>query len=106
MMRDRVKHKIYRTRDAARAELVDYIELFYNAKRQSSTSENLAPVEYDRQYRQRLGVSRKSVAVQTASSCSPSNFSKAFTATMKNISFDFQRSPEWPPGYCPVSNGF
>ena len=98
-MREGVKHKIYPTRDAARAELVDYIELFYNAKRRPSTSENLAPIEYDRQYRQRLRVSRESVAVQTARSCSPSNFSKAFPAAMKGISFDFQRSPEWPPGY-------
>lgn len=55
MKRERVKRKIYPTRDAARADLFDYIELFYNPKRRHSASENLAPVEYERQYRQRLG---------------------------------------------------
>jgi putative transposase len=34
---ERIDRKTYRTRDAAKADVFDYIELFYNPKRRHST---------------------------------------------------------------------
>jgi putative transposase len=34
---ERTAHKTYRTRDEAKADVFDYIECFYNAKRRHST---------------------------------------------------------------------
>ena len=40
--------KVYRTRDAARADVFDYIERFYNTIRRHSTNGYLSPVEFER----------------------------------------------------------
>jgi putative transposase len=45
---ERLAHKIYRTRDAARAEVFDYIERFYNLTRRHSAIGYLSPVEFER----------------------------------------------------------
>lgn len=45
---ERVRGKVYRTRDAARADLFDYIERFYNTIRRHSTIGYLSPVEFER----------------------------------------------------------
>ena len=37
------------TRDEARADVFDYIERFYNAKRRHSTIGYLSPMEFERQ---------------------------------------------------------
>jgi putative transposase len=39
--------KVYRTRDQAKADVFDYIERFYNAKRRHSTIGYLSPVEFE-----------------------------------------------------------
>ena len=44
---ERVKRKVYRTRDQARADIFDYIERFYNPKRRHSTNGYLSPVQYE-----------------------------------------------------------
>ena len=46
---ERVNSKVYRTRDAARADVFDYIERFYNTIRRHSTIGYLSPVEFERQ---------------------------------------------------------
>ena len=46
---ERVAHKIYRTRDQTRADVFDYIERFYNAKRRHSTIGYISPVEFEMQ---------------------------------------------------------
>src|ERR1043165_2435913 len=46
---ERTGRKTYRTRDEARADVFDYIELFYNAKRRHSTIGYLSPMEFERQ---------------------------------------------------------
>jgi putative transposase len=51
LKRERVKRKIYLTRDEARSDVFDYIELFYNPKRRHGANEGLAPVEYERRFR-------------------------------------------------------
>jgi putative transposase len=45
---ERIAKKTYRTRDAARADVFDYIERFYNTVRRHSTIGYLSPVEFER----------------------------------------------------------
>jgi putative transposase len=49
LKRERVKRKIYPTRDQARADGFDYIELFYNPVRRHGNSQGLSPVEFEKQ---------------------------------------------------------
>lgn len=46
---ERVRRQVYRTRDAARADVFDYIERFYNTTRRHSTIGYLSPVEFEQQ---------------------------------------------------------
>lgn len=45
---ERIGKKTYRTRDAARADVFDYIERFYNTVRRHSTIGYLSPVEFEK----------------------------------------------------------
>jgi len=42
-----VHHRTFATRDQARAEIFDYIEIFYNRQRAHATLQYLSPVEYE-----------------------------------------------------------
>ena len=53
--RERVKKKIYGTREEARSDIFGYIEMFYNSKRRHGSSNQMSPTEYENQYYQRLG---------------------------------------------------
>jgi len=44
---ERVSGKVYSTRDQARADVFDYVERFYNARRRHSTIGFVSPVEYE-----------------------------------------------------------
>ncbi len=44
---ERVKRKVYRTRDQARADVFDYIERFYNPTRAHSTIGYLSSMQYE-----------------------------------------------------------
>lgn len=55
LKRERIKKKIYSTRDDARADIFDYIEMFYNCKRKHGSNNLLSPVEYEKRHVQRLG---------------------------------------------------
>ena len=46
--RERIKRRIYLTRDAARSDVFDYIEMFYNPKRRHGTIGGVSPVEFER----------------------------------------------------------
>src|SRR6202020_965276 len=46
---ERTLRKTYRTRDEARADVFDYIERFYNAKRRHSTIGYRSPLEFEMQ---------------------------------------------------------
>ena len=50
MKRERVKRKIYAIRDDAKMDVFNYIEVFYNLKRQHSSNNVLSQLEYERQY--------------------------------------------------------
>jgi putative transposase len=54
LKRERIRRKTYGTRDQARQDVFDYIEMFYNPKRRHSFSDDMPPVEYEKQYFQRL----------------------------------------------------
>ncbi len=45
---ERIGRKVYRSRNAARADVFDYIERFYNTVRRHSTIGYLSPVEFER----------------------------------------------------------
>src|SRR4029077_17785429 len=45
---ERTGNKTYRTRNEARADVFDYIERFYNAKRRHSTIGYLSPIAFER----------------------------------------------------------
>ena len=55
LKRERIKRRIYATREEARLDIFDYIEMFYNPKRRHGYNNQISPVEYERQYSLRLG---------------------------------------------------
>ena len=54
LKRERIRRKIYADREAARRDIFDYIELFYNSKRRHGYADGVAPVEFEKQYLNRL----------------------------------------------------
>ncbi|MCT6592511.1 IS3 family transposase [Pantoea dispersa] len=54
LKRERIKKKIYGTREEARSDIFDYIEMFYNSKRRHGSSDQMSPTEYKNQYYQWL----------------------------------------------------
>ena len=50
LKRERIKRKIYITREDARGDVFDYIEMFYNAKRRHGFNNQLSPVEFEKRY--------------------------------------------------------
>jgi putative transposase len=51
---ERIRHQTYPTRDDARANVSNYIEMFYNSKRRHGTACDTSPAEFDRRNSQRL----------------------------------------------------
>ncbi|SFQ35785.1 IS3 family transposase, partial [Enterovibrio norvegicus] len=54
LKRERIKRKIYSTREEARMDIFEYIEMFYNVKRRHGSNDQMSPVEYEKQYEERL----------------------------------------------------
>jgi len=50
LKRERIKRRIYSNHDEARADVFQYIELFYNPKRRHSSNDGLSPVEFEKRY--------------------------------------------------------
>lgn len=50
LKRERIRRKIYLSRDEAREDVFDYIEVFYNRNRKHGSSNMLPPAEFGRQY--------------------------------------------------------
>lgn len=44
LMRERIRRRVYATRDEARQDVFNYIEMFYNPVRRHSYSNRLSPV--------------------------------------------------------------
>ncbi len=54
LKRERIKRKVYKTRDEAKQDIFNYIEMFYNSKRRHSNNQQLSPAEYEKRYEMRL----------------------------------------------------
>lgn len=55
LKRERVKRKACASRDVARADMFDCMEMFHNNRRRQSSNELLSPVEYERRHQERKG---------------------------------------------------
>ena len=51
---ERIKRRIYQTREQARQDIFDYIEWFYNPTRRHSYCDNMSPNQYEQTYYSRL----------------------------------------------------
>lgn len=47
LKRERVRRKIYSSKEEARRDVFDYIEMFYNPKRRHGYNNRLSPVDYE-----------------------------------------------------------
>ena len=54
LKRERVERKTYSTREEARTDVFDDVEMFYNAWRRHSFNNQKSPVEYARHYKMKL----------------------------------------------------
>ena len=54
LKRERIKKKIYGTREKARSDIFDYIGMFYNSKRRHGSGDKMPPTEYENRYYRRL----------------------------------------------------
>lgn len=50
LKRERIKRKIYTTREDANMDVFNYIEMFYNPRWPHGSNNGLSPLEYERQY--------------------------------------------------------
>lgn len=50
LKRERIRRKIYFTREESRADIFNYIEMFYNPTRRNGYTNDLSPVQYEKQY--------------------------------------------------------
>ena len=64
LKRERIRRKTYGTREEARSDVFDYIEMFYNPKRRHSSAMQLSPVEFEKRYFQSLESVWKAGAIQ------------------------------------------
>ena len=51
---ERIKRRIYKTREEARADIFDYIEGFYNRQRRHGNNGGLSPEQYENNYFEKL----------------------------------------------------
>jgi len=49
LKKERIRKRVYRTRDLAKADVFDYIEVFYSRQRSHSYLGYNSPVEFERQ---------------------------------------------------------
>ena len=54
LKRERIRRRVYKTRQDARTDIFDYIELFYNSKRRHGFNNDLSPVEYEQRHQKWL----------------------------------------------------
>lgn len=50
LKRERIKRRVYATREEARADIFDYIEMFYNPVRRHGHNHGLSPVQFEKQF--------------------------------------------------------
>ncbi len=55
LKRERIRRKIYKTREGARQDIFNYIEMFYNPIRRHGYNNRLSPVEFERRHSMKAG---------------------------------------------------
>ena len=50
LKRERIKKKIYLSRDEAKSDIFEYIEMFYNSKRRHGSIGQCSPLEYEKNH--------------------------------------------------------
>ena len=50
LKKERIKKRIYKTRNLAREDVFDYIEVFYNRVRRHSALGYVSPAKYEEEY--------------------------------------------------------
>ena len=50
LKKEKIRRKIYKTRDDARADVFNYIEMFYNPRRRHTHNDRVPPTVYEQQY--------------------------------------------------------
>ena len=53
LKRERIRRKIYTTLDDAKSDVFNYIEMFYNSRRQHGHNDGLSPVEFEKRFSER-----------------------------------------------------
>ena len=51
---ERIKRKIYKTRNEARSEIFNYIEFNYNPRRRHGNNDGVSPAAFEKQYYEEL----------------------------------------------------
>jgi putative transposase len=54
LKRERIRRRKYKTREDARSDVFDYIEMFYNPKRKHARNGMLSPAGFERQQQRKL----------------------------------------------------
>jgi len=54
LKRERIRRQFYLTRQHARSDVFNYIEMFYNPIRRHNTADGLSPVQFEQRHSQRL----------------------------------------------------
>jgi putative transposase len=54
LKRERIKRRVYATRDEGRTDVIHYIEMFYNSQRRHGFNNQLSPVEFEERFSKRL----------------------------------------------------
>lgn len=49
LKRERIRRRVYRSRDEARQDVFDYIEMFYNPKSNHIRTRMMSPVKFEKQ---------------------------------------------------------
>lgn len=52
LKKERIKRRIYPSRETARSDVFDYIEMFYNPIRRHGSAGDVSPVEFEKRYAQ------------------------------------------------------
>ena len=53
LKRERIRRKIYTTHDDAKSDVFNYIDMFYNSRRQHGHNDGLSPVEFEKRFSER-----------------------------------------------------
>ncbi len=54
LKRERIRRRKYKTREEARRDVFDYIELFYNPQRKHARNGKLSPMDFEQQQKLKL----------------------------------------------------